>query len=66
MEEHNIYGGFGSAVKEALDRCDISFLMIGLYDTFGQSGAAEELLDFYGLSASKIADKIRRFISKNI
>jgi len=66
VEEHNIYGGFGSAVKEALDRCDISFLMIGLYDTFGQSGAAEELLDFYGLSASKIADKIRRFISKNI
>jgi methyl-accepting chemotaxis protein len=66
VEEHNIYGGFGSAVKEALDRCDISFLMIGLYDTFGQSGAAEELLDFYGLSAPKIADKIRRFISKNI
>ncbi|MDR3125978.1 MAG: transketolase family protein [Candidatus Nomurabacteria bacterium] len=60
VEEHQIAGGFGSAVAEVLsaDQPTIQ-LRIGVNDQFGQSAAPDELLDFYGLTAPKIAKKIK-------
>lgn len=55
-EDHNIYGGLGSAVSEALGAthpAPIEF--VGARDTFGESGEPEELADKYGLSAPHIA-----------
>jgi len=43
-EDHNIYGGLGSAVAEAVTKhrpCPIEF--VGLQDTFGTSGEPDEL-----------------------
>ncbi|HWQ74756.1 MAG TPA: transketolase family protein [Syntrophomonas sp.] len=59
-EEHNIIGGLGSAVCEAVcARCPVPVLRLGLNDVFGQSGAPEELMQYYGLTTDKIIENIR-------
>lgn len=59
LEEHNVYGGLGSAVAEVLVKhCPRKQLIIGTQDTFGESGKPNQLLDKYGLSAAKIAERI--------
>src|SRR5690348_12836302 len=50
-EDHNIHGGLGSAVAEALaasNPCPIEF--VGVKDVFGASGEPEELAEAYGLT----------------
>ena len=61
VEEHNVIGGLGGAVAEVLasetDRCPQ--YMMGVQDTFGQSGTPAELLDHYGLNAKHIAQFVK-------
>ena len=61
VEEHNVIGGLGGAVAEVLasetDRCPQ--YMMGVQDTFGQSGTPAELLDHYGLNAKHIAEYVK-------
>ena len=58
VEEHNVIGGLGGAVAEVLasekERCPQ--YMMGVQDTFGQSGTPAELLDHYGLNAKHIKE----------
>ena len=55
-EEHNVIGGLGSAVAEALSEgCPTVMRRVGVQDVWGASGSAGELLDHYGISASNIA-----------
>ena len=58
VEEHNVIGGLGGAVAEVLasetDRCPQ--YMLGVQETFGQSGTPAELLDHYGLNAKHIKE----------
>ncbi|MBP7089115.1 MAG: transketolase family protein [Candidatus Omnitrophica bacterium] len=62
-EEHQVTGGLYSAVAEVLSRkVPVKVECIGIKDVFGQSGTPEELLDFYGLSASHIAKKAKGFL----
>jgi transketolase len=57
VEEHNIIGGLGGAVCEALaETCPCYVKRIGLNDTFGTSGKPAELLEKFGLTAEKIAE----------
>lgn len=59
-EEHNIYGGLGSAVAEVL--CEghpTPMLRIGIEDKYGRSGTVPALLEEYGLTAENIASKAR-------
>lgn len=59
VEEHNVIGGLGSAVAEVLSaNCPRKQLFIGTQDVFGESGTPAALLEKYGLSAEKIAEKI--------
>ena len=62
VEEHNIYGGLGSAVSEVLAPEGIACrqYMLGMQDTFGRSGKPKDLLDYYGLDAKHIAEKIKK------
>jgi transketolase len=54
-EEHNVVGGMGSATAEVLgERRPTPMRMVGVMDTFGESGEAGELLKKYGLTASNI------------
>lgn len=65
VEEHQISGGMGSAVAEALVQeypCPIEFL--GVRDSFGQSGKAMELLEEYHLTSPYIEDKVRWIIKR--
>ena len=63
-EEHNIIGGLGSAVAEAVaENCPVPVLRVGVEDSFGRSGKVAPLLQMYGLTADNIADKVRRVIS---
>lgn len=61
VEEHNVIGGLGGAVAEVLasekERCPQ--YMMGVQDTFGQSGTPAELLDHYGLNAKHIAEYVK-------
>lgn len=64
VEEHQITGGLGGAVTEALSEISpVPIKRIGVPDVFGQSGESSELFDYYGLSAEKIAETVREFIS---
>jgi len=54
-EEHNIFGGMGSAVAEVLgERRPTLMKRVGVMDTFGESGDPGELLKKYGLTAANI------------
>lgn len=55
-EDHNIVGGLGSAVCEALaQRLPVPVLRVGVEDKFGMSGHGPELYEAYGLTAEHIA-----------
>lgn len=60
-EEHNMSGGMGSAILEALSgQCVLPSRMIGIRDRFGTSAQSyQELLDHYGLTADAIMDAAR-------
>ena len=59
-EEANIVGGLGSAVSEYLStHCPVPVIRHGVEDEFGRSGAAQKVLDAYGLNAEGIAAKVR-------
>ncbi len=63
VEEHQIAGGMGSAVSEALgERYPVQIHRLGLKDTFGQSGTPEELISFYKLDASGIVEAVRSLL----
>ena len=57
-EEHNIIGGLGSAVAEAV--CEgnpVPVLRVGTNDCYGHSGKVPPLLEMYGLTPENIAAK---------
>ncbi len=64
-EEHNIYGGLGSAVAEVLvEHCPVPMARVGVEDSFGESGLPDQLLEKYGLTAANIADKAKAVIGR--
>ena len=55
IEDHNIIGGLGSAISEVLtDEYPTKLIRLGIKDTFGRSGKAEELMKYYGIVAENI------------
>ncbi len=63
VEEHQVSGGLGSAVLEALDGEPIPVKRLGIDDRFGESGKPEELLEKFGLTAKHIAGAAREMVS---
>ena len=60
VEEHSVIGGLGDAVADVLmGNVCCKFKKIGIYDQFGQSGKAADVLREYGLTADQIAVKIK-------
>ena len=59
-EEHSIIGGLGSAVAECLaEVCPVPVIKHGVNDEFGRSGPAKELIEYYGLNAKGIVEKVK-------
>jgi len=64
-EEHSVIGGLGSAVCDVTaENCPVPVVKVGVYDTFGKSGAADVLLDEFGLRAKDIAAAAKKAIAK--
>ena len=62
-EEHNLSGGFGSAVAEVLcEECPMQLARIGIEDVFGESGPAAQLIKKYGLDGDSIYEKVKAFV----
>lgn len=62
-EEHQIMGGFGSAVAEVVVKNHpVPMDFVGMMDRFGESGKPEELMEKYGLTANSIKGKALRLI----
>lgn len=58
-EEHSIIGGLGSAVAAcAAENCPVPVVRHGVMDEFGRSGKALEVLEYYGLTADGIVEKV--------
>jgi len=54
-EEHTTAGGLGSAIAELVCQSSpVPVKFVSVQDRFGQSGGAEELLEYYGLSFKEI------------
>ncbi len=65
VEEHNVYGGLGASVAEVLVRhAPVPMEMVGILDVFAESGDYEKLLEKYGLSPMRIADKVRAVLKR--
>ena len=63
VEEHSVIGGLGSAVCDVLaEKAPTKVMKIGIYDKFGESGPALELLKKYGLDTDGIYEKIKTFV----
>ena len=64
-EDHNIYGGLGSAVAEALSKTRPAPIeYVGMNDRFGESGEPAELAEHCGIGARHIAEAARRVIAR--
>lgn len=59
VEDHNIIGGLGSAVCEVLaEEYPTKVVRMGIEDTFGESGKAEELMKHFKIDSESIVEEI--------
>jgi transketolase len=64
VEEHNVVGGLGSAVAEVLAEVgSVPLRRLGVQDSFGESGLADELLEKYRLQPGGIYESISAALS---
>ena len=63
VEEHSVLGGLGSLVAETLseDR-PTRVVRFGIPDVFGESGPNADLLDAFGLSGERVAERVLRLL----
>lgn len=64
-EEHNVLTGLGAAVAEALvTNCPVPMERIGVQDRLGQSGAPDELMKEYNLTANDIYKAAKKVVGR--
>ncbi|MDR1928625.1 MAG: transketolase family protein [Endomicrobium sp.] len=64
-EEHQIYGGFGSAIAEVLAKnFTVPIEMVGVNDKFGESGDAMDLMKKYELKDKNIVTAVLKVIKR--
>lgn len=64
-EEHQIYGGLGSAVAEVVSQtkpCPIE--MVAVRDSFGESGTPAQLMAHFGLKDQNIIEAVKKVIKR--
>lgn len=64
VDNHNIYGGLGSAVCEvAAEQMPVRVKRIGVKDVFGKSGSNEQMKEKFGLRAVDIERVVLEFLA---
>ncbi len=62
-EEHNIIGGLGSAVAEVVcESKPVPVVRVGVNDTYGKSGKAQDLIPVFGLDAQSVVNRVKEAI----
>lgn len=57
IEDHSVIGGLGGAIAEVLtSKYPAKLIRLGINDTFGKSGKAEELMKYFGICAKDIVE----------
>ena len=65
VEEHQVEGGLGGAVAEALAKhAPTPIEFIGMQNTFGESGPPEALIKKYGMAPEDIMTAAKRAIKR--
>ena len=65
VEEHQIFGGFGSAVAEVVvSNNPVPMEFVGIKDTFGESGKPADLIVKYGLKDINIVEAVRKVLKR--
>lgn len=65
LEEHQVHAGLGGAVAEVLVKHNpVPVEMVGIMDTFGESGLPEELAVKYGLTQAEVKAAVHKVISR--
>ena len=60
IEDHSIYGGLGSSVCEVLsENYPAKVIRMGIKDTFGESGKAEELMRHFKIDCDSIVEVVK-------
>lgn len=64
-ENHNVFGGLGSAVAEVVvEKCPVPLKMVGVRDEFGQVGKNAYLSEVYGLTTADIVKAAKEVIGR--
>jgi len=62
-EEASVLGGLGGAVAELVaENCPVPVVRHGVNDSFGRSGTAAAVLEYYGLTTAVLAEKCRKAV----
>lgn len=61
IEDHSIIGGLGTAISEVLtEKYPVKLIRMGMKDTFGKSGKAMQLLEYFGLVSKNIIEEVKK------
>ena len=64
-EEHMLNGGLGDSVAQLLSReMPTPMEMVGVNDTFGESGTPRQLMEKYGLTSTDIINATKKVLSR--
>ena len=64
-EEHMLNGGLGESIAQLLSReLPTPLEMVGVNDTFGESGSPRQLMEKYGLTSSDIVKASKKVVSR--
>ncbi|RAU82575.1 transketolase family protein [Pontibacter arcticus] len=64
-EEHQLNGGLGDSIAQLLGRqLPTPLEMVGVNDSFGESGTPDQLMEKYGLTEQNIVDAAERAMSR--
>jgi transketolase len=65
LEEHQVMGGCGSAVAEVLaQHYPVPIEMVGMQNTFGESGKPDELIKKFGMDKDSIKQAIKKVLAR--
>ena len=65
LENHQVIGGLGSAVSEVLaEHVPTPLERVGVKDVFGEVGPQDYLMEHFGLTASHIAEAVKKVIRR--
>jgi transketolase len=65
IEEGQINGGLGGAIAETLgDNNPVPMIRMGVHDRFGESGTAQELFEYFGLTPKHIVARAKELLKR--